>query len=820
MKVSLNWLREYIKINETPEKIADILTDLGLEVEGIEEIGGVQGNLEGVVVGEVVVCERHPDADKLSLTKVNIGKSDLLQIVCGAPNVRQGQKVPVALVGTTLYPKEGNPIKLKKGKIRGQESEGMICAEDELGIGTSHEGILVLPNDTPIGKPLNQVIDLDKDVVFEIGLTPNRSDATCHLGVARDVAARLQIVSGGTEGGLCLPDVSAFKVDNQSLSIEVSVENSEACPRYSGVSIGGVTIGESPEWLRKRLTAIGVNSINNVVDATNFVLHELGQPLHAFDLDKIEGRKIIVKNVAEGTKFQSLKKNERGDYVDLTLSAEDLMICDANGLGMCVAGVIGNPTEGVSETTKNIFLESAHFQGRSIRRTSTRHNTRTDAAKVFEKGSDPNLTVYALKRAACLIQAVAGGEIASAITDIYPNPIEKAAVAIRYQKVNSLIGKALSIETTKHILAALDMTILSEDTEGVVVAVPTNKADVVREADVIEEILRIYGFNNIEMPLQIRSAIVKTEQPDPVKLSSLVANLLACNGFNEMMAMSLTRSKYFSEILELPKENLVFINNTSTVELDVMRPTMLTSALEAVNHNQNRQSADLRLFEMGKTYHQYNGKYEEKSHLTLTMTGAKTVENWHTKTAKSDFYTLKMYVNLVLQRLGLSGYQETLLESSSIFAYGLKYHRGNQVLVEFGKVKKQLIKAFDVKQAVFFADFQWENLLKAVRNVKVTYNEISKFPTVRRDLALVVPTSVSFGEIEQIAQKLAKKLLKSVNLFDIYEDEDKLGAGKKSYSVSFLFEDKEKTLQDKEIDRLMTELMKSYETKLGAVIRR
>lgn len=819
MKVSLNWLREYISINETPEKIAEILTDLGLEVEGIETIGGVQGNLEGVVVGEVVVCERHPDADKLSLTKVNIGKEALLQIVCGAPNVRQGQKVPVALVGTTLYPKEGNPIKLKKGKIRGQESEGMICAEDELGIGTSHEGILVLPNETPVGKPLNQVIDLDKDVVFEIGLTPNRSDATCHLGVARDVAARLQ-VAGGTEGGLCLPDVSAFKVDNQSLSIEVSVENTEACPRYSGVSIAGVTVGESPEWLRKRLTAIGVNSINNVVDATNFVLHELGQPLHAFDLDKIEGRKIIVKNVSAGTKFQSLKKNERGEYLTLTLSAEDLMICDANGLGMCVAGVIGNPTEGVSEATKNIFLESAHFQGRSIRRTSTRHNTRTDAAKVFEKGSDPNITLYALKRAALLIQAVAGGEIASEVTDIYPNPIEKVAVAVRFQKVNSLIGKDLSIETIKHILAALDMTILSEDTEGVVVAVPTNKADVTREADVIEEILRIYGFNNVEMPIQIRSAIVKTEQPDPVKLANLVANLLASNGFNEMMAMSLTRSKYFSEILELPKENLVYINNTSTVELDVMRPTMLTSALEVVTHNQNRQSADLRLFEMGKTYHNNNGKYEEKSHLTLTMVGAKTSENWHSKTDKTNFYTLKMYVNLLLERLGLSGYQETVVENNPIFAYSLKYHRGNQILVEFGKVRKQLTKGFDVKQDVFFADFQWENLLKAVRNVKVTYNEISKFPTVRRDLALVVPTSVAFAEITQIAQKLAKKLLKSVNLFDIYEDAVRLGEGKKSCSVSFLFEDKEKTLQDKEIDHIMTEFIKMYEAKLGAVIRR
>lgn len=819
MKVSLNWLREYINIQETPEKIAEILTDLGLEVEGLEEIGGVRGNLEGVVVGEVVSCERHPDADKLSLTKVNIGKSALLQIVCGAPNVRQGQKVPIALVGTTLYPKDGSPIKLKKGKIRGQESEGMICAEDELGIGTSHEGILVLPQDTLVGTPLREVVNLDNDVVFEVGLTPNRSDATCHLGVARDVAARLN-VKEGTEGGLCSPDVSSFNVDNQLFSIDVVIENAEACPRYSGVSIAGVSISESPEWLKKRLSAIGVNSINNVVDATNFVLHELGQPLHAFDLDKIEGRKIIVKNLSEGTKFLSLKKNERGEYVELGLSAEDLMICDATHSGMCVAGVIGNPTEGVSASTKNIFLESAHFHARTIRRTSTRHNTRTDAAKVFEKGSDPNITVYALKRAALLIQQVAGGKIASEIVDIYPNIIARATVNLRFKKVNSLIGKDLSIETIRHILKSLDMKILSEDTEGVVVAVPTNKADVTREADVIEEILRIYGFNNIEMPTQIRSAIVKTPQPDPVKVSNLVANLLSSNGFNEIMAMSLTRSKYFSEILELPKENLVFINNTSTVELDVMRPTMLVSALEAVAHNQNRQSADLRLFEMGKTYHQNSGKYEEITHFTLTMTGAKITENWHTKTEKSNFYTLKMYVNLVMQRLGLSGYQETVVENNSMFAFGVKYHRGNQVLVEFGKVSKKNVKGFGVKQEVFFADFQWDNLLKMVRNAKVTYEEISKFPMVRRDLALVLPSEVSFAEVQQIAQKIAKKLLKSVNLFDIFEDENKLGVNRKSYSVSFLFEDKEKTLQDKDIDRVMTEFIKGYETKLGAVIRR
>ncbi|MFM2267797.1 MAG: hypothetical protein RL757_1238, partial [Bacteroidota bacterium] len=594
MKVSLNWLRQYINIEQNTAEIEALLTDLGLEVEGIEELGGIAGNLEGIVVGEVVECERHPDADRLSLTKINIGKTDFLQIVCGASNIAKGQKVVVATTGATLYPMEGEPFKIKKGKIRGQESEGMICAEDEIGVGKSHAGIIVLPAETVVGTPAIEVFDIEKDTVFEIGLTPNRSDATCHVGVARDLGARLRV--NGSASRIKLPDVSAFSVKNKDLKIEVSLENEAACPRYAGLCIENIKVGESPDWLKKRLESIGVRSINNVVDVTNFVLHELGQPLHAFDFDQIAGQKIIVKTQEEGTKFKSL------DEVERSLFAEDLMICDGDSKGMCIGGVFGGFQSGVTDGTTRIFLEAAHFAPKSIRRSSMRHNLRTDAAKVFEKGSDPNLCVFALKRAALLLEMVAGGRVASELIDIYPNPIPNVEVTVRYAKVRNLIGKNIETHVLKAIFEALDMKILAENADGVRVSIPTNKADVLREVDVVEEILRVYGFNNVEMPTQIRSAITKSEYPDPVRVRNLTADLLASNGFNEMMAMSLTRSKYFLEILPMEKENLVFVNNTSTVELDVMRPTMLTSALECVLHNQNRQNSDLKLFEFGKTY--------------------------------------------------------------------------------------------------------------------------------------------------------------------------------------------------------------------------
>jgi phenylalanyl-tRNA synthetase beta chain len=828
MKISLNWLKQYIDINETPEKIAEILTDLGLEVEGMESIGGVKGDLQGVVVGHVVECGKHPDADKLSLTKIDIGQGDLLDIVCGAPNVAQGQKVAVATIGTKLYFSDGKELTIKEGKIRGAVSQGMLCAEDELGLGHDHSGIIVLPSETPIGKPAIEVFKIEKDTIIEVGLTPNRSDATCHTGVAKDLAARLRIHHEG--GTVKMPDVSGFKIDSNALKIKVSVLDTEGCPRYSGVCIKGVTIGDSPDWLKKRLSAIGVNSINNVVDATNFILHELGQPLHAFDYDKIGGAAIIVKTLPEGTKFQSLKKNEAGEYVDLNLAETDLMICDAHSVGMCVAGVIGNPSEGVSAATKNIFLESAHFNGKRLRITSFRHNTRTDAAKTFEKGTDPNVTHYAMKRAALLIKELAGGEIASEVIDIYPKPIENKRIAVNFQNVEKLIGQKFDNRYLKKILVALDMEIVEANGEDVVVSVPTNKADVLREADVIEEILRIHGFNNVPVSTTIRSAITETERIDRSKIRNLVADFLAANGFNEAMGLSLSQSKFYTNSQLVENERLVFVNNTSNVHLDIMRPTMLVSALEMVVHNQNRQMNDIRLFEFGKTYilgdrQKATGdslelNFEETAHLSITLTGNRYGESWRVKNnTPADYFTLKTMVNAVLNRLGIGGYQETAFTDNQ-YSYGLKYHRGQQVLAIFGKVQPKVRKAFDVKQEVYFADFQWDSILKALKNAKVGYEEVSKYPSVRRDLALVLDSAVKFGDIAQLAQKSAKKLLKDINLFDVFEDETKLGVGKKSYAVSFIFEDKEKTLQDKEIEKVMEELIKTYEAKLGAVIRR
>ncbi len=825
MKISLNWLKQYIDINETPDKIAEILTDLGLEVEGMEHIGGIKGNLEGVVVGHVVECGKHPDADKLSLTKIDIGKGDLLDIVCGAPNVAKGQKVAIATIGTKLYFSDGKELTIKEGKIRGAVSQGMICAEDELGLGHDHSGIIVLPADTPIGKPAIEIFSegthsdkIEKDTIIEVGLTPNRSDATCHTGVAKDLAARLRVHHEG--GSVKMPDVSNFKIDSNALKIKVSVLDTEGCPRYSGVCIKGVTIGESPNWLKKRLAAIGVNSINNVVDSTNFVLHELGQPLHAFDYDKIGGGGILVKTLPNGTKFQSLKKNETGEYVDLTLNEADLMICDAHSVGMCVAGVIGNPTKGVSAATKNIFLESAHFNGKRLRITSFRHNTRTDAAKTFEKGTDPNVTLYAMKRAAMLIKELAGGEIASEVIDIYPQPIENKRIAVNFQNVEKLIGQKFDNRYLKRILAALDMDIVEAEGENVIVSVPTNKADVLREADVIEEILRIHGFNNVPVSSTIRSAITETDRIDRNKIRNLVADFLSANGFNEAMGLSLSQSKFYNTTQLVDNERLVFINNTSNVHLDIMRPTMLVSALEMVVHNQNRQMNDMRVFEFGKTYLKDGEGFEETAHLSVVLTGNRYGESWRVKNnAPADYFTLKTMVNAVLTRLGIGGFQETAFTDNQM-SYGLKYHRGQQVLVTFGKVQPKVRKAFDVKQDVYFADFQWDSILKALKNVKVGYEEVSKYPSVRRDLALVLDASVKFGDIAQLAQKSAKKLLKDINLFDVFEDETKLGVGKKSYAVSFIFEDKEKTMQDKDIEKVMEELIKTYEGKLGAVIRR
>lgn len=823
MTTSLNWLKQYIDINLSPAETSDLLTSLGLEVEGMEEIETIKGGLEGIVVGEVKECIKHPDADKLSLTKVDVGGEELLQIVCGAPNVAAGQKVMVATIGTKLYPAEGDPFTIKKGKIRGEVSEGMICAEDELGIGNDHSGIIVLPEDTAIGMAGRDYYKIENDVVYEIGLTPNRSDATCHLGVAKDLAAALKIQHGGS-GEVKVPSIDNFKINNHDLPVEVVVENTEACPRYAGVSIKGVTIGESPDWLKNRLLAVGVRPINNIVDITNFILHELGQPLHAFDLDEIAGRKVIVKTLPEGTKFLSLDEQER------SLRGEDLMICDGDSKGMCIGGVFGGLNSGVKDATKNIFLESAHFNAKWIRRSSTRHDLRTDAARVFEKGSDPNVCVYALKRAAAMIVELAGGEIASEVVDIYPNPIEPVKIEVAYDYVNRLIGTSISPKEINAILVALGMDIVSENVEGFTVAVPTNKADVIRPADVVEEILRVYGLDNVPVPNQMRSSMIERETPDPNEIRSAVGDLLAANGFHETMALSLSESRYYREILPLDEKELVWVNNTSNVHLDIMRPTMLFSGLEAVLHNQNRQQSDLKLFEFGKTYVRKEGSeesgtdvvqlFEEREHLTLFLTGQRWEESWR-NTAKqdADYFTLKSFVENVLARLGLTGYQQTV-EQGGLFAFNMNYHRGAKSLVKFGKIAPKICKQLGIKTQVFYADFDWGALVKAAKKNSISMTELNRFPTMRRDLALVIGNTVKFADLATLAGKVGKKLIKDINLFDVYEDEERLGKDKKSYAISFTFENTERTLNDKEVDKVMNELIRTYEEKMGAVIRR
>ena len=842
MTISLNWLKKYIDIPLSPDEISNLLTSLGLEVEGMEEVETIKGGLEGVVVGQVKECWKHPNADKLSLTKVDTGNGELLQIVCGAPNVAAGQKVLVATVGTTLYPVDGEPLTLKKGKIRGEESQGMICAADELGIGEDHSGILVLPEDTPIGLTGREYFNIEKDVIYEIGLTPNRSDATCHLGVAKDLAAALKIQLGQS-GEVKVPSVENFKVHNHDLPVEVVVKNTEACPRYAGVSIKNVTIGESPDWLKNRLLSVGVRPISNIVDVTNFILHELGQPLHAFDLDEISGQKIIVKTLPEGSKFLSLDERER------SLSAEDLMICDSGSKGMCIGGVFGGATSGVKNSTKNIFLESAHFNAKWIRRSSTRHDLRTDAARVFEKGSDPNVCVYALKRAAMMMVELGGGEIASEIVDVYPNPIQPAEVEVKYAYVNRLIGTDISPKEIREILLALGMTLVTESAEGFTVAVPTNKADVTRPADVVEEILRVYGLDNVPVPLQIRSSIVRNEYPGTDQVRNAIGDFLAASGFNEIMALSLSQSAFYEEILPKEKTDLVFVNNTSNVQLDIMRPAMLFSGLEAVVNNQNRQQTDLKLFEFGKTYHPISDfgfqtseqqgsspksniqhpKYHEPQHLSLFVTGQRWPESWrNTEKIAADYFTLKSFADNILARLGVSGFQETAgsqqlavgSEYRDIFSYYVICHRGPQELVVFGKVQPKICKKMGIRSDVFYADFNWDALLQAAKKQSFSFAELNKFPTVRRDLALVIGKSVKFADIAALAKKVGKKLLKDINLFDVFEDETKLGEGKKSYAISFTFEDPTRTLQDKEVDTVVTELIANFESKLGAVIRR
>ncbi len=809
MRISYNWLKQFIKIDWKSDETAALLTDLGLEVEVVEAFESVTGGLKGIVVGHVLTCEKHPDADKLKITTVDLGDGNApVQIVCGANNVAAGQKVPVATIGTKLYDKDGNAFEIKKGKIRGQESHGMICAEDEIGLGNSHDGIMVLADDLKPGTPASKVFNIEVDEVFEIGLTPNRADAMSHMGVARDLKAGLLQSNVTTE--FITPSVSKFKVDKRTLKIDVTVEDVKLAPRYAGVTISGIIVKPSPIWLQNRLKAIGINPKNNIVDVTNYVLHELGQPLHAFDANTISGNKIIVKTVSADTKFLTL------DGIERALHEDDLMICDESG-PICMAGVFGGAHSGVTETTTNIFLESAYFNPVSIRKTAKRHTLSTDASFRFERGIDPEITVYALKRAALLIQEVAGGEITSDLIDIYPKKIEDFNVFLSFEKVNNLIGEELKKETIKNILASLDIKINSISDTGLGLNIPPYRVDVQREVDVIEEILRVFGYNNIKIPNKINASVSNSSRTEEFKVQNIVANQLCSLGFNEMMANSLTTSNYVAYSEQILSDETVTMLNPLSNDLSVMRQSMLFSALEAVSYNINRRNSDLKLFEFGKTYHSVEGNYNERKHLTLTMSGNATSENWNLAQKTSDFFLFKGYITAILSKLNIDTKVKTVPVSHDVFAEGIGFAIGNEVIVEFGSIKKSVLKHFDIKQEVFFGDVNWDAIQKYVSN-KIKLVDIPKFPEVRRDLALLVNQSVTFEQLYQVAKQTEKVLLKNINLFDVYEGKN-LPEGKKSYALSFVLQDTSNTLTDVQIDTIMNKLQHTFETQFEAVLR-
>ncbi len=806
MKISYNWLKQFIKIDWKSEETAALLTDLGLEVEIVEKYQSVKGGLEGIVVGHVLTCEQHPNADRLKVTTVDLGDGNPVQIVCGASNVAAGQKVPVAIIGTTLYDKDGNSFQIKKGKIRDMESFGMICAEDELGLGTSHEGIMILDSDLKPGTPAATVFNIENDEVFEIGLTPNRADAMSHLGTARDLRAGL--MQSGVSVEMITPSVSTFRVDKRTMKIDVDVTDIKLAPRYCGVTISGISVKPSPDWLQNRLKAIGINPKNNIVDVTNYVLHELGQPLHAFDASKISG-KIIIKTLPAGSKFTTL------DDVERTLHEEDLMICDEKG-PLCIAGVFGGKNSGVSENTTSIFLESAYFNPVSIRKTAKRHTLSTDASFRFERGIDPTITEYALKRAAILIQEVAGGEITMDIIDVYQKKIEDFPVFLNFEKTKKLIGQELPQETIKKILASLDIKITSVSDSGLGLVIPAYRVDVQREIDVIEEILRVYGYNNINFTKKLNATVSNSARTEDYKVQNIIANQLNSFGFNEMMANSLTTSEY-AKLSDLLKEehNVTMLNPLSS-DLATMRQSLLFSGLEAVSYNINRRNADLKLFEFGKSYHNYESGYEEKKHLTLFVTGNRNNESWTNDQKQTDFFLFKGFVNSVFARLGINKTQNQPL-SNDVFAEGIAFSVGNDVLVEFGTVKKSILKNFDIKQEVLFADFNWNAILKMISN-KIKFTDIPKYPEVRRDLSLLLDENITFEAIYKIARQSEKTLLKEIDLFDVYQGKN-LPNGKKSYAVSFTIQDNSKTLTEDQIDKVMSKLQKNLETELGASLR-
>ena len=846
MNISYNWLKRYIALNDSAEQVAHILTSIGLEVGKVEKVQTIKGGLEGLVVGEVITCVDHPNSDHLHITTTRVAPdAEPLQIVCGAPNVAAGQKVIVATVGTVLYDGD-EKFTIKKGKIRGEESLGMICAEDEIGVGTSHDGIMVLPADTPVGMPAKEYFGVEDDTLIEVDITPNRADGASHYGVARDLYAYYQ--AKGIDIALTKPSVEDFKVDSQALPIEVVVENAQACPRYTGVSIKGVTIHESPDWLKKALNTVGIRPINNVVDVTNFVLHEMGQALHSFDADKIKGGKVIVKNATEGQKFVTL------DGVERTLSAADLMICNAED-PMCIAGVFGGQDSGITEATTNVFLESAYFDPVNIRKTARRHQLSTDASFRYERGCDPNNTLYVLKRCALLIQEVAGGEIAMDIVD-FVKPAEGAQpaegtqpreatqpfppfpVELNIPRVNALIGKELGEELIERILGALEMEIVSKDGDTWQIGVPRYRVDVQRECDVVEDILRIYGYNNVEFPEKLNTSLSYNPKPNPVALQIRISEQLTAQGFNEILNNSLTKVSYYEPLGQLSLATCVKIMNPLSQDLGVMRQTLLFGGLESIQRNANRRNADLKFYEFGNCYHYDAEKiatrqakdpkwvydplyaYSEEPHLALWLTGNKTAQSWVQREEKTSFYTLHAYVNNVLRRLGVNIANCTLeaLESE-LCSDGMVIKAPNGKQIGFmGVVNGKLLKAFDIDNPVYYADLDWNMLLKLNKQYKPVINDLPKFPEVKRDFALLVDKSVKFADLAKAALAAEKKLLKAVNLFDVYEGKN-LEAGKKSYALSFILQDAENTLKDKQIEAIMTKLQKLFEDKFGAKLR-
>jgi phenylalanyl-tRNA synthetase beta chain len=816
MKISYSWLKDYIALEQTPDEIAEILTQIGLEVGGIEEVETVKGGMKGLVIGEVVTCIPHPNSDHLSKTTVNVGTGSLLEIVCGAPNVAAGQKVVVAAVGTTLY--MGNDeFTIKKSKIRGETSEGMICAEDEIGIGTDHAGIVVLNENAKVGTLAKDYFKVESDWVIEVDLTPNRIDAGSHIGVARDLAAFLR---KSQDISVKRPSVDQFKVDNHNLEIPVEVINTEACPRYSGVTISGVTVQESPSWLKQRLKAIGLSPINNIVDVTNYVLHETGQPLHAFDAAEIAGNKVVVRTKNSGTKFITL------DGVERELNENDLMICNAE-TGMCIGGVFGGITSGVKDSTKNIFLESAYFDSVYIRKTARRHGLNTDASFRFERGTDPNGVIYALKRAAMLIKEVAGGTISSEIVDIYPQPVADFKVDVTYHNIKRLIGKDLGKETIKNILGSLEINIESETENGLSLLVPPYRVDVKREADVIEELLRIYGYNNVEIPTQVNASLQTAEKPDPNQVRNLIAEMLTAQGFNEIWSNSLTKASYYIGLKNYKEEQTVKILNPLSADLNGMRQTLLLGGLESIVYNANRQNKNLRFYEFGNCYF-YKGtelkdhpekNYREEEHLGLFVTGSKENENWTEKEKSTSFFTIKTYAENILKKLGFSTDQMQITETENeLFSEGLSYSFNNKTLLNFGIVAKKWLKKFDLENPVYYADFNWDNVLILHKRHKVIFEELPKFPAVRRDLALLIDKKVKFEQIKQTAYKVERKILREVDLFDFYEGKG-IPEDKKSYAVSFILRDDKGTLNDKLIEKTMQKLVDTFNRELGAVLR-